>query len=227
MMRFHFGPIPESPDFQPEATGWISLREPSVGLFTWLAGAVGIAAGALVIVVWGLTATSGVLVQIKTEPGMAGLMAVAIVLGKVLGMIALLIFVHELVHAAFHPGMGLSSRTVLGAWLSKGLFYAHYDGVTSRNRFLTILVMPFVVLTIGLWLIEVIFRTGWGWFGAWSILNAMFAGGDLLGIALIACQVPANAQLRNQGWKTWWRAPTIQVDPLEEVPAAGSVTESL
>jgi len=57
-MRLHFGPIPESPEFQPEATGWRPLREPSVGVFVWIASAVGLVAGALAVMAWAATASN-------------------------------------------------------------------------------------------------------------------------------------------------------------------------
>jgi hypothetical protein len=106
---------------------------------------------------------------------------------------------------------------MLGAWPAIGVFYAHYEGPQSRNRMLVVLLMPLLVITGGLWLIEMLFPTGWGSvLGAFSIVNALFAGGDVLATGIIAWQVPANAEVRNQGWKTWWRVPTVDV----EEPAA-------
>jgi hypothetical protein len=37
---------------------------------------------------------------------------------------------------------------------------------------------------------------------------------------MIAWQVPVNAEVRNQGWKTWWRVPTVDVE--EPLLAAGA-----
>ncbi|MEX2175194.1 MAG: hypothetical protein WD872_12600 [Pirellulaceae bacterium] len=54
-MRLHHGSVPESSDFLPAASGWTALREPSVGLFVWLASGVGLFAGALAVVVWSST----------------------------------------------------------------------------------------------------------------------------------------------------------------------------
>jgi hypothetical protein len=224
-MRLHYGPTPESPEFQPEATGWRPLREPSVGALVWLASGVGLVAGALAIVVWTATAsnTEVVTVTVKLDgpwAAVAGLLAISAFLGGVL----LLIVVHELLHAAVFPGWWPSPKTILGVWPSMGVFYAHYDGPLSRNRFLLVLMMPFLVLTVGLWLFDLMVPTGWGGvLAAISILNAMFAGGDLLGTAMIAAQVPANAQVRNQGWKTWWRVPTVDVEERVKGTVAASI----
>jgi hypothetical protein len=204
-MRFHYGPIPESPDFQPQEEGWTPLVEPSVTVFTWLASGVGIIVGLVAAFVWAASVPNSAVVQVSVGPGQSPIIPLATQLAIVLGAIALLIVVHELLHALVHPGGMLTGRTILGAWLTKGLFYAHYDGPLSRERFLLILVMPFLVLTGGLWLVAMIFRPGWAILPAWSVLNAMFAGGDLLATGMIAWQVPRGAEMRNQGWKTWWR----------------------
>lgn len=67
-----------------------------------------------------------------------------------LGLIAFvpIVVVHELVHAAVHPKAGRSDRSILGFWPSRLLFYAHYDGELTRNRFIAILAMPTVVITL-------------------------------------------------------------------------------
>jgi len=38
-----------------------------------------------------------------------------------------------------------------------------------------------------------------------AILNAAAASGDIIGFFLVLFQVPSGAQVRNQGWKTFWR----------------------
>src|SRR5690606_17377367 len=58
------------------------------------------------------------------------------------------IIVHELIHAAVHPRWGLSRASVIGAWPSKLLFYAHYSGPLSRDRFLAVFIAPFVAITL-------------------------------------------------------------------------------
>jgi hypothetical protein len=58
-----------------------------------------------------------------------------------------LILVHELLHAVVHPGYGFTDATVIGAWPSKLLFYAHYCGPLSRERFLLVFAMPTLVIT--------------------------------------------------------------------------------
>jgi hypothetical protein len=204
-MRFHLGPVPTSPDFHPAETGWTPLREPSALAFSLAGSVVGLALGIAAIAVWSFVPGLSTSFHTSGGPGDSMLLALVLVLGKVLLGLCLLVVVHELLHAAVFPGMWFSRGTVIGAWPSRGLFYAGYDGAMSRNRWLLVYAMPSLVLTAGIWAVELSLKSNWGWLPAWSILNAFFAGGDLLGALLIAWQVPAGAEVRNQGWSTWWR----------------------
>jgi hypothetical protein len=206
-MRLHYGPVPENPDFRPQEEGWTPLREPSVTAFTWLASGIGLAVGIAVATLWAVTVPGTSIIRISTSASDASAMSPWMALAMILGAVAGLIIIHELLHAATYPGRLFGERTVIGVWPRKGLFYAHYDGSLSRNRCLLVFLVPFLVLTIGLWLVELIFRTGWGLMPGWSILNAMFAGGDILATAMMAGQIPKEAEVRNQGWNTWWRLP--------------------
>jgi hypothetical protein len=211
-MRLHYGPIPENPDFHPEAEGWTPLREPSAGLFVWIASGVGIVNGILAALAWAAILEDGVNLSYTIRgddprPWLSVLVALAIVFG----FFAALIGVHELLHAAVFPGWWLSPRTLIGVWPLKGMFYAAYDGPLSRNRFLLALLTPLAVLSILPWLVEAISHTGWPQLPMISVVNAMAAGGDAFAAALIAWQVPAGATMQNQGWKSWWR-PSVKRD---------------
>jgi hypothetical protein len=206
-MRFHLGPIPESFDFHPAEEGWTPLREPSALVFSLAGGVVGLALGVAAIAMWSLVPGFSFEFRVSGGPGESMLLALGLILAKGLLGVALLIVVHELLHAAVFPGSVFSRGTVIGAWPSRGLFYAGYDGAMSRNRWLLVYAMPSLVLTFGILIVEAIFHTGWGWLPAWSVLNAFFAGGDALGALTIAWQVPVGAQVRNQGWSTWWQVP--------------------
>jgi hypothetical protein len=113
-----------------------------------------------------------------------------------------LIAVHELLHVSAFPKGG---ARFIGVWPSKLLFYAAYHGPLSRNRFLWVTIVPFLVLTIAPLVAAAAMRTTHGLIAVMSILNGAFSCGDLVGMALIAVQVPASAEVRNQGWETWWR----------------------
>ncbi|MCD6050494.1 MAG: hypothetical protein K0Q55_1897 [Verrucomicrobia bacterium] len=113
-MRFHVGPIPESPDFIPDGS-WKALREPSPWMFQLLALPIGIGTGLLFLFLWSrLTPLNDV-----ASDGSIGLFLLNF---------AGIVVVHELLHALIHPGNGLHRASILGLWPAKILFYAHYDG---------------------------------------------------------------------------------------------------
>lgn len=116
-----------------------------------------------------------------------------------------LLVVHELVHAAVHPMSGRSPHSILGCWPSRGVFYAHYDGELTRSRFVAILLMPFVVISI----LPLAFCAVTGIVSTWiaivSVTNVLAGCMDMLGVMLILSQIPALGILRNRGWKTYWK----------------------
>ena len=135
-MRFHYGAVPEDPDFQPEAEGWQPIREP--GPLTLQLLALPAAAILLVISVGLLNLVfSGEFFKSQPLPTTNPLPV-----WLLLSVVILLIPVHELLHAVVHPGWGLSSNSVIGLWLSRALFYAHYEGPMARNRLLLVFAMP-------------------------------------------------------------------------------------
>lgn len=190
-MRFHIGPIPESPDFIPDET-WKALREPSPWIFQLLALPIGIGSGLLILFLWWyLTPLSAG----------NGDMSLSIFLLNFAGIV----IVHELIHALIHPGNGRHHASILGLWPTKILFYAHYDGKLSRDRFIAILLMPLLVISVLPLLILAITQTASGWLAFISSFNALLACGDILAAGMIWAQIPANATVRNQGWKTYWQ----------------------
>jgi hypothetical protein len=197
-MRFNLGGIPESRDFVPDET-WRPLREPSPWIMQLFAIPLGIiafiAAGAL----W-FYAT--VLKKGLFESGGS--------LAEALFSFVILIIVHELIHTLVHPQSGKSNRSILGIWPSRLLFYAHFDGELTRNRFVTILVMPTMVITFIPLIVAIAFSLFSGLIARLSTWNILFACGDLFGIILLLFQVPSSALGRNQGWRTYWKISGAQ-----------------
>ena len=191
-MRLHIGPIPESPDFTPDGS-WKPLREPSPWMFQLLALPIGLAVAALFVFLWlRLTPLD------NFEPSAS--------LGMFLLNFAGIVVVHEFIHALIHPGNGRHRASILGLWPSKIVFYAHYDGEMTRNRFIAILIMPLLVMSILPLLVLAITQTASGWLAFISSFNALLACGDILATGMIWYQLPASATVRNQGWKTYWRS---------------------
>lgn len=118
-----------------------------------------------------------------------------------------LVLIHELIHAMVHPQGGKSHKTVVGFWPSRLLFYAHYDGELTRNRFIAILAMPTLVISLLPLAIALVTQHSHGLVAWLSSMNVLFACGDIFGILLLAFQVPSRAVCHNSGWRTFWRLP--------------------
>lgn len=192
-MRFRIGAIPESPDFTPDAS-WHPLREPSPRQVQLLAWPIGLLAAGGLVLLW----------QLLTPPPAIQLPASLI---KFLLTFGGIIVVHELIHAAIHPGAGCSRQSILGVWPARLIFYAHYDGELTRNRFVAILLLPLLCLSAVPLVVAAVAQLSLPGLAFVSVFNAFLACGDLLGAGLVLCQVPARTIVRNQGWKTYWRTP--------------------
>jgi len=192
-MRFKFGAIPNSGDFIPDEQ-WKSLREPS----PWLTQLVALPLGGMGFVI------SGMLWLGLTNLNYAQLESDSFLLTGLLLFVPLIV-VHEFIHALAHPQLGLSTGSTIGFWPSKLLFYAHYDGERSCRRFVAILGMPLIMLTILPLMVSIATGLTNGFIAWISTWNALFACVDVFGIILLYIQVPPDAICRNQGWKTYWR----------------------
>lgn len=192
-MQLRVGPPPNLPEFVPSSP-WIALREPTPWVFQLCALPLGVAASLALGVLWFLlTPLSG--------PAFVSMF------DSILPFLSFgpLIVVHELIHAVVHPQYGKSDLTILGFWPTRVLFYAHYTGELTRNRFIAISVMPTLVISLAPLAVSAVAgfaRSLVAWISIW---NVFFACGDLFGVALLLFQVPSRASVRNQGWKTYWR----------------------
>ncbi|MDQ7029945.1 MAG: DUF3267 domain-containing protein [Ardenticatenia bacterium] len=200
-MRFHVGPVPEEPDVQPEKP-WSPIREPSPGLFQIVAIPVAVlVAFVLARIWWSLPISDIRVVIVSPREAVAALVVGLAVVG-----------LHELLHALIMPGGWRSPKVILGIWPQRLMFYAHYSGVMSRDRFLAIMVAPFLLLSLGpillIWGIATVDSiSSWALTVAFaiSLFNGAASCGDLLGALLVSIQVPRGALVRNVGWRTYWR----------------------
>ena len=94
---------------------------------------------------------------------------------------------------------------LLRCWPSRLVFYAHYTGELSRNRFLAILLLPTLVISGAPLLLAIIVQSSSGWLALVSIFNAAAACGDLFGAGVVLAQIPSTAKVRDQGWTTYWK----------------------
>ena len=122
------------------------------------------------------------------------------------GSFAGVVVVHEVTHAAVHSMSGRSPRSIVGVGGPATGFYAHYDGELTRNRFVAILLMPLVVISLVPLLVAAVGQVSFGWVAFISICNALCACAGILDAGLVLLQIPASGIVRQQGWRTYWRA---------------------
>jgi hypothetical protein len=104
-----------------------------------------------------------------------------------------------------HPKFGTSDKSFLGFWPARMIFYAHYAGILSRNRFLAILGMPIIMLSILPLLACSVIGHASVTIAFMSCFNMLAAGGDIFAILILLFQVPSGALVRNKGWRTYWK----------------------
>jgi len=195
-MKFRIGAVPED-YFEPDDT-WHAIREPGPLLMQLFAFPIGFALLAAFVFLWQSYVAMGPILVPKEYSLLFGLAAIA--------SLPLLILVHELLHAVAHPGYGLQSASIIGAWPKKLLFYAHYCGALKRNEFLLVFAMPFLIISVLPLVVAILgilpppLATTAAWFSIW---NALFACGDVIGFCFVLAQIPRNSIVQNKGWRTF------------------------
>ncbi len=137
-MKFLLGNVPEPVEFTPDSP-WqpFGIQEKSIWKWQFKALPIALLNMMFVFLIWLLfTPVMDLLKTVSFPLPIQGFLLCLI------GVLA----VHELIHASVHPQFGFSSNTILGFWLSRMLLYAMYDGTLFRNRFITILIMPFIII---------------------------------------------------------------------------------
>lgn len=199
MARYYVGKIPEDVNFYPLESGWNNVKEPSPEV----AQLIGIPIG---VIVTGFM----MFFTLKFTPiNFTNINFIYLFIYSI-PITFLIIPIHELIHAFFHPGKGLSDKTVIGFWPSQLLFYAHYEGMMSRNRFLFTLVSPFLFLSVFPLVFCAISSYESLLIGYIANLNSLFASVDIFGFFLIFFQIPQKAFIRNKGWKSYWKIHQIK-----------------
>jgi hypothetical protein len=220
-MRFRFGKVAPNPEFDPGQGGWRKVRYPSLGWF-YLLGAplAAITVSSLSVAIAAVGDTSHAIV-IRPDDFSFGRVACVVMLA-VGGFFALLA-VHEGIHLLAHPGNGLTASSILGVWPSRGVLYAYYAGEISRNRFVFMVALPFLVLSVGpvalFWAVGKVYL----WLAFVALLNAIGSCFDLLVITVCVAQVPGHAVLRHHGWDTYWRPAVTEPAEPRAAPDRGGM----
>jgi hypothetical protein len=202
-MRFCVGVVPPNESFHPERDGWIKFREPAMLIF-WLS-AIPVAGATLVclLIAIGSVGDQSARIVIRT----ANVTVPRLVLGALLTVLAFLavLAAHEFIHLMMHPQQGRSRDSVVGLWPKAFVFYAFYDNEMSRNRFLAMIAMPFLLLSVCPVLLFWITGKVFLWMVFVALVNGIGSCFDLLVIGMVFAQLPGNTLIRNKGWVTYWK----------------------
>ena len=115
---------------------------------------------------------------------------------------------HELTHALAFPRAAPGVQHALAFWPRRFALCAQYDGVLSRNRYLLVLLMPLLAISLvpmgACALLEV--ANAPRLCVVLFLFNALVCGDDVLAALLVVTQVPANGLIRKHGDVTLWTA---------------------
>lgn len=203
-MRFVFGEIPKNPHYSVQ--DYERLKEPEKSSFMAIAGILQIVLWTILFFCW--RALIPELSTYFTQTSLLGYL-----------MILLIIFpLHEIFHAMVYP-LKEHRLIVFGIWPKMGVCYAMYEGKLTRNRWLLVYGMPFMLITLAPIIINLHFTLP-SWLIIASILNAGFAAGDIAAIAMICHQVPRHAVILQNGWDTYWKSTVNKsMQPIAKAPS--------
>jgi len=171
--------------------GWRVVREAEPDLTQIFELQISLVLAALVLLCW-LLAVPGV--GFALEPG------------TFVAVCAALALLHEAAHAAAFPRGPDGEATILSFRRSPPAFGAHWTGAWSRRRYVAMLAMPIVVLSLAPVAAFASLGDVPNAVASLSLLNALVSGGDALAIVLVLSQVPAGASIRADGERVRWRA---------------------
>lgn len=205
-VRFQLGGIPRVEQPSPEALGWRAIRSPEARKGIWLAILMGL------VLLMGLCAGLGMW-SLAVEGGEGYATAGDAVSPLAVSLVVLVLFIplHESLHLLGQPEWGRSSRSVVGLWPAKLRFGVYYEGCMSRRRWLSMRLLPLVMLSILpaclLAFLQVSslspdLEVG---LSILMVVNTLGSGGDVIAVILVLTQVPSAANICFQAGKAYWR----------------------
>ncbi len=192
-MNLILGEFPDNESFNPDREGWNSIKEPkNVIIYQLLAIPLAIIITLLITMI--------VAIFTNTDIDFGRKLFIQVFISYIL-----IVPVHEILHALGFPSLLKSDEVFMGFNPKGFVFFAHYIGHMSRNRFLFVLVFPFIILSILPVVIMSMLSISNSWIFMIVIVNTLASSGDLLGFLIILFQVPRVAIVKNKGLKTYWK----------------------
>ena len=195
-MKLLIGGVPPYNDFNPDSS-WNSFKgnDESLGKGQLNALPVALVSMTITVGLWFLlTAAESLFLNFSFRMS---------VLSFLISFISVLIC-HELIHMFFHPGAGFTENSTLGFCPSKMLLYAFYGKELSRNRYLLILLAPFLIISFGLLIFSVFSSYLTIWILYSSVLNSFVSSGDIL-FTFQILKLPSKSIIRFKGNDAYWK----------------------
>lgn len=193
-MKLHIGSLAK--ENHEISENWVRLKSPQSRKAYFVAGLVGLITPVLLIL--GIILFS--LINPSPRKAEAAVQAPAS-WGAVLLVLLVFIPLHELVHAVFQPGMGLTQRTVLVVWPQKILFGVYFDGCMSRRQWIIMRLAPLIMLSIIPAGLLLLFRYVAVPYAAeiftqvLMLVNGVGSGGDLVAVSWVLWWVPKKSKI--------------------------------
>lgn len=204
-MRFDIGKIPPNDDFQPEEGGWLKCREPSFPVFLLLSVPIAVVLVSAANVAVASIGGGSSLFSMRPDDSPFKLL---LLLGMLGGTFLITILLHEAAHVLGHPKMGSSADTIVGVSPRHFVAFAAFDNEIGRNRFLMMVSLPLVLLSVVPITVFALYGAVNTWLAWVAILNALGSSFDVLAVIIVIVQIPSDAVMRNNGWETYWKKQT-------------------
>lgn len=187
-MNLRLGAVPDAGAFDPEAEGFVSLREPDDS--TFLAASIPVSWVIFVLLACGWEVW---------WPGGCYLLGLV---DFAFGIVAVIV-VHEWIHALTLPDQGAGENTVFGFYPRHLIFYTQLRGSDRSGPVSSDAREPVRHALRHSARFLRVSRRGVDAARFVSLLNGVGCAGDILGFFLILRGVPKNAIILNKGSKTW------------------------
>lgn len=187
MKKFFIGNWPDDISFKPDET-WTPMKEPTN---LWITQ---------------LLALPFLVVNLLVVYGVANLVNIGINYKSGYFLLGFLLFIpiHEVIHALIFPEPLSSNNVKFGFFPKKLVFFAFYTKEMSRNRFIFVMLAPFLIITLTS-LLSIILLGGNILIENILLGNAVASCVDIMNIFLLLTQVPAKATVRNKKIRTFWK----------------------
>ena len=203
-MRFQFGSF-EKENRQIDEI-WVKLKSPKSRKVYLLAGLVGLMIPGCLIV--GIILFS---LPISTQENGGVDINAPTPWGVVLLVLLLYVPLHEIIHAVFQPGMGLTTRTTIVVWPKKVRVGVYYDGCISRRRWILMRLAPLVMLSIipaGFLLLFKFISVSYAteiFTEVLMLVNGIGSGGDVIAVGWVLLQVPRRTKICFANQQAYWQ----------------------